>query len=461
MITFNNNKYISIPTNILFLFLALTILFGRSLTGVYILNFRLGELMIGFGLLVSIVLLFTPHSRSFVNVNKLNFYVHKAILLQFIIIVLITETSFTSSYTYKSSSYIWTLSFLYIGIFLTQDIKKNSWFIKVLPLLLPSLYILSTIKFPQFLMDFFINYSDKFDFVKASDLLVIYVGTNYILRVYYKNSLKDLSYFLISSAVYLPYLLFKSKGAFFPAVLFIIFNLFFYYAVFKNEKIKSLLILFFCIPVFLISTFHIYGNFNFTKEGMQNYQEIETFRPEAIQQSLGGLINEKNTGEIFYSFYILDGRLYSQDQMADWRLQIWQDISRDLFWKAEYVQGDRYQLIRYQGERRYDIFYKGFGYSQILPAMNHWERTGTDGTNENPHNFLFNSLGRGGIFQPLLIIVFHLSIFLYWYRKNKNFHILLFMLPVLMTSFFDASMESVRFPFVYYSLLSLVLNEKI
>ena len=37
--------------------------------------------------------------------------------------------------------------------------------------------------------------------------------------------------------------------------------------------------------------------------------------------------------------------------------------------------------------------------------MNHWERQGTDGTNENPHNFLIYSLGRGGIFQPILIIL--------------------------------------------------------
>ena len=157
----------------------------------------------------------------------------------------------------------------------------------------------------------------------------------------------------------------------------------------------------------------------------------------------------------------MDGRLYSQEQMANWRLQIWQDIVRDLFWESEYIEGSNYELIRIQGERRNDIFYKGFGYIEILPSMNHWERQGTDGTNENPHNFLFNSLGRGGILQPLLIILFHLSIFIYWYKKYKNFHILLFMLPVLMTSSFDASMESVRFPFVYYSFLGLILNEKI
>ena len=93
--------------------------------------------------------------------------------------------------------------------------------------------------------------------------------------------------------------------------------------------------------------------------------------------------------------------------------------------------------------------------------MNHWERSGSDGTNENPHNFIIYSLGRGGVLQPLLVTIFHLSILLYWYKKYRNINILLYITPVLMTSFFDASMESVRFPFVYYSFLGLILNEKI
>ena len=136
-------------------------------------------------------------------------------------------------------------------------------------------------------------------------------------------------------------------------------------------------------------------------------------------------------------------------------------ITRDLFWEANYYQDENFYLVRQQGERRNDIFFSGFGYKEILPSMNHWERTGTDGTNQNPHNFLFNSLGRGGVFQPILIILFHISIFIYWFKKYRNLNILLFMLPVLMTSFFDASMESVRFPFVYYSFLGIILNNKI
>ena len=452
------NNYI---LNLFLAFLTFTILFGRSFTGVYLFNFRIGELMIGFCLVVSLVLLLLPYENKIIKFDKFQFYVHKILLVQFVLVVFLTNTSIFNVYTYRSSSYIWTFVFLYVSLFLTKNLSKESWFLKATPLFLPGLYILSTIKYPEFLVNFFQNYSDKFDFVKASDLLVVFIASNFLLRKRYKNSMSDFIYFIISSAVYLPYLLFKSKGAFLPAILFILFNFFFYIKIIRNEKIKSFLIILVSVPIFLASTFHIYGNLNFTKQGMDNYEQIESIvSSDQIRDNLSSLINEKNTGEIFYSFYIMDGRLYSQEQMADWRLQIWQDIYRDLFYESEYFEDDNYKLVRIEKERRNDIFYKGFGYNELLPAMNHWERQGTDGTNENPHNFLIYSLGRGGIFQPILIILFHISIFSYWYRKYKNFDILLYQLPIVMTSLFDASMESVRFPFIFYSYLGIILNEK-
>lgn len=463
MLTKNQNFYIKAVINIFFATLSLVIIFGRSFTGVYIFGLRIGELLIGFSLLVAIFILFLPFENKYFKLNKLNFYVYKLIVISFFLIVITTDGSFTNTYTFRSSSYVWTYSFLFFSIFLTKNIKTDYWFFKLIPFFLPILYILSTIRFPQFLIDFFYNYSDKFDFVKASDLLVIFIATNYILRIVYKQSLKDFSYFLLSSSIYLPYLLYKSKGAFFPAVLFIFFNLLFYLKLIRKEKLKSLVLVILCMPIFFLSSFHIYGNFNFTKVGEEDYDQLGVDKPlnaSTIQENLNNLVNEKNTGEIFYSFYVMDGRLYSQEQMANWRLQIWQDVVRDLFWYSDYTEDERYELIRIQGERRNDIFYKGFGYNEILPAMNHWSRTGTDGTNENPHNFLINALGRGGVLQSFLVVIFHLSIFLYWYKKHRNLNILLYLLPMLMTSSFDASMESVRFPFVYYSFLALIFNEK-
>ncbi len=452
------NKGSLILQNVYLLSFALIVFFGRSFTGIYILNFRIGELMIGFAIVISIILLFIKKENAYFGYS--NFYIHKLIIINFFIVVVLTNGSMSNTYTFQSSSYVWTFAFLIIGVFILKNFTLNKKSAYAFSLFLPILYILSTIKFPEILMNFFINFSDKFDFVKASDLLVAYIGTNYLMSLVFKNKKQDFIYFIISSAVYLPYLLFKSKGAFFPAVIFVIFNLYYFFKFINKNKLFSLGIFVLSVFIFLASTFHIYGNFNFTKEGQENFQDISLSDTDSVVGNLSMLLNEKNTSKIFASFYILDGRLYSQEMMADWRLQIWQDISRDIFWDASYSTNSRGTVIRDQGEPRYDMFYKGFGYNEILPAMNFAERQGTDGTNENPHNFLIYSLGRGGLFNLILVSLFHLTLFIYFYKKEKNFKILLFILPVLMTSFFDASMESVRFPFVYYTYIGIIYNFK-
>ena len=228
----------------------------------------------------------------------------------------------------------------------------------------------------------------------------------------------------------------------------------------NKNRLNSFLILVVSVILFLSSAFHIYGNFNFTKMGQDNYENINITNTDNVIDNLSKLVNEKNTSQIFASFYIYDGRLYSQEQMADWRLQIWQDVIRDLYSDANYSVDSKGTVRRQQTTLKSDMFYKGNGYNDILPAMKFDERSGTDGTNQNPHNFLIYSFGRGGVFHGLLIMLFHLSIFVYFYKKEKNFNILLFITPVLMTSFFDASMESVRFPFIYYAFLSIIYNFK-
>ena len=62
--------------------------------------------------------------------------------------------------------------------------------------------------------------------------------------------------------------------------------------------------------------------------------------------------------------------MYSEDATANWRLQIWQDIIEDLSEKELYIFG--------------------YGYEEIIPAMDDVERKGTDGTNEHVHNYFVN-----------------------------------------------------------------------
>ena len=68
-----------------------------------------------------------------------------------------------------------------------------------------------------------------------------------------------------------------------------------------------------------------------------------------LDKGLTAITSEKNTDKFFLSFFIMDGRLYSREMMANWRLEIWQDILRDL-----------------NNENR---FLKGYGYNEIIPAM--------------------------------------------------------------------------------------------
>ena len=61
--------------------------------------------------------------------------------------------------------------------------------------------------------------------------------------------------------------------------------------------------------------------------GEEDYDQLGVDKPlnaSTIQENLNNLVNEKNTGEIFYSFYVMDGRLYSQE---DGRLEI-TDLAR-------------------------------------------------------------------------------------------------------------------------------------
>ena len=92
--------------------------------------------------------------------------------------------------------------------------------------------------------------------------------------------------------------------------------------------------------------------------------------------------------------------------------------------------------------------------------MNHWERQGTDGSNQNL-NFLIYALGRGGFLLGFLVILFNISLIVFWYKKHKNFLILLYILPILFAASFDAALESVRYPLIYFSFYAYFIKNNI
>ena len=71
-------------------------------------------------------------------------------------------------------------------------------------------------------------------------------------------------------------------------------------------------------------------------------------------------------------FYFNDGRIFSSDGNLNWRFQIWQDVYHDM--------------------NSSDILFNGYGYSNIIPAMDSDQRGGQDSQNINVHNYFIHIL---------------------------------------------------------------------
>ena len=108
------------------------------------------------------------------------------------------------------------------------------------------------------------------------------------------------------------------------------------------------------------------------------------------------------------------------------------------------------------------LIMKGYGYNEIIPVMldpSAPGRLGRDGLNEHVHNYFVNIFARGGIFQFLLFLFFYVSILLLWKKKYENYTVLIYILPILLNSALDMSMEGVQYPLVFYLILGYLIND--
>ena len=234
----------------------------------------------------------------------------------------------------------------------------------------------------------------------------------------------------------------------------------------KIEKLKSMFVILMSIVLFVLSTYEVWGNLNFEKgEFNVSTEEESLLKLNTLGRGISDIADQKDTVDVFASLYVAKytgyNRLYSTDMMLDWRFQIWQDVTRDLFWYSEYLENpnNNYSLVRNElSKRDYKYLLVGLGYNEMLPAMNHWERQGSDGSNENVHNYFFNVLGRGGILQLISISIFVIAMIFDIKDKQLRNVFIITLIPIYLTSFFDASMESMRFPFVFYSGLVILFK---
>ena len=419
--------------------LALLVGFDRSAAGLEVFNFRVGEILIFGFLLVCFILFFQIQNINYFSFLKefiLPIRIVNLLIMFFLVSLVVFRSDFFNPYVYRTSSYIWTIGAFFVSLYLFKDIKeykKLSKLATALLLFMPLIhYLFSTGFYPNFIIDIFIQYSDKFTFPKASDVMLSLVVVNLLNIKIFKNKKFGLFYLITSVSIMLPLLLLMSRGSFLSVLVFTILFLFFERKFIINNLIYSLTIFVFGYIAFTLSTYNV-NDIDFN-------QDI-TVQELSITENIKEIAKKKETRKAFLSFYFQDGRIMSVDNTTNWRLDIWQDVVEDLNNKNQFLLG--------------------YGYNEIIPVMldpSAPGRLGRDGLNENVHNYLINVLARGGIFVALIIIYFHYSYIKIWNKKNENYEIILLFIPAIINSLLDITMEGVQFPIIYYSFAGILFN---
>ena len=424
--------------NIVFLIIFLTGIFTRSFLGLNLFSFRTGELAIGFSFVLSVYFLFYGKPKQFFNFGKTRFkIVHQIIIIYFLVRIGINFSDI-NLYNFKVSSYIWTIAFIYFGSIIAS-FSSNGLIIKSLMFSMPLfVYIFHTGNYPNFIITFFLNNSDKFQFIKASDMVMSVIASSFFIKQYSSKKTFGLfwSYFLVS--LYLPLVAANSRGAVGGLLLFFIFNTIFSFTEIKQLRYKFILLFILSAVVFSISSLRVSGA-SFDSPDNQSELTIVEEIPLAVKK----IAEEKNTEDVFLSLYIQDGRIYSIDPTTNWRLDIWQDVFEDL--------NDKNRLIR------------GYGYGEIIPVMTDPSapgRLGRDGLNENVHNYFVNTLARGGLINLALFIYLNVELIKLLRDSTLKNHAFTYMLPCLFMASVDIPMEGVQFPLIYYFFIGYYLSER-
>ena len=435
MIRLFENKYLKLLLTLFFIFV---FIFTRSFMGIYVLGFRIGELAIlasmAFLLLFSI---FLRKDSSLIVFKQSNInLIINLILISFVLIAYLSNSNFINPYTYKASSYVWTVGFFFLGYQMTKNWKFNKKYFNFSLLILFYIYFLAIYDLPIFIQDFILSISDKYEPHKGSDMLIMFVSILFIF-IRLNDKRIGIETLFIFSFLYLPLLLYKSRGAFLSLAIYFILE------VINNRKtlinasyFRNLALAISSVLIALQSVFLV------TQSGALKV----AIANEKINEVTKYRAPELNPGEYVNYLYLKDGRFYSTDVNINWRIEIWQDVFAD-------IKNDNLYLI-------------GHGYSAKIPAMSALDhegnsvRSGLDGMNENVHNYLVNIYARGGFTHLILFLCLYFYIIKANYSKNNNYSSLIFLIPIMFCSFFDASMENSHFPLIFYFLLGTNLNEK-
>ena len=410
--------------------------FMRSFVGIYIFGIQLGKIYTGLSLLACLLLsskkiFFLFFNEDLNNLRKsLQF-----VTLSFFVVVLINRNFTFDLSSLRNSSFVWSIGYFFIGYYLVNRINKY-YLLAASSLVLFASYFITFINYPNFIMDFFISFGDKFQFIKAADTLLLLIVFNFLVKKMNFDTKFEFITFLFTLSLFLPYFFVQSRGSVLGALIYLLFNLYSYRRYIINNYFRSLILIIFSGILFYGSSFLISG-----------ISYSDEYNPESIQEVNEILIDEvvtkKDVPKGFLTFYFADGRIHSYDNTTNWRLDIWQDLVEDLYKKNKILFG-----LGYEG-----IF-------EIMLDPTAPGRLGRDGLNENVHNYFMNIFGRGGIFQLSIFLYLYLNIYRFWKQKGystNSFYTLI--LPLLVVSSLDVTMEGVQFPLIFFSFLGYYVSE--
>ncbi len=435
----NKQKYIFSLFVKIFVFL--TFLFARTFMGLTFFGYRLGEYIIGGSLvlfLIFCILIPIFKKRYFLENKSINICVI-LLVVTFIYSNFLNDVSFSNVFIYKTSSYIWSLGAILIGYYLLNDkvfmIYKEDIYLSFVGLVV--IYIYSTRGISENLQNFFLNYTDKFEYPKGSDLLLAFIFVFYIFLIRKQFSQSSLIVLFLVGALYAPLFLVKSRSAFLSLVIFSLITL----PKFK-QNIKKLNKYFYISAILSLIVFAISSSWVVSRDIKvdEDITDDIKFAITSRYHTINDNVYEETVLNVSL-FYFKDGRIFSSDGNLNWRLQIWQDIWRDMVKSNKLING--------------------YGYDGLIPSMDSDQRLGQDGTNINVHNYVMHILSRGGLIHLLICFMIYYALFKEFRSRSISLDYKLLVFPLIFNSLFDPSMENAHYSIIMYILIGLALNNRI
>lgn len=422
-------------------YIFLIFLFARSFTGFELLGFRLGELMVGFSALILLFnVFFIPFiNKTFALDNKNLHVVLVAIILLFVLNIFLNNSQFSNLFIYKTSTYIWSIGAIFVGYKYLEifdfSIYKIDIFFSLMGLF--TIYIFSTRGISENNQNLILQFTDKFEYPKGSDLLLAFVFIFSIFVIKSNFSKSSLISLMLMSSLFLPLFLVKSRSGFISLLFFVILLFPRYIPLLKKFDKYLFLSVVVSAILFLISTSWV------VSRDVSIDEEINDELKYAITSRYQTINDNVYESEVLKLklFYFEDKRIFSSDGNLNWRLQIWQDVLRD----ASNLKN----------------FFMGYGYEDIVPAMDSDQRYGQDKQNINVHNYFIHILSRGGMLHLLLLLLFYYFLSRIFNNNDKLNNFYLISTPLIFNSLFDPSMENAHYPIVYFILLGMILNKHI